>query len=100
MKIIKTFEKYNQFLNRNELVFILNHISSETPKLYDVRKELAEMYNVELDVVYIKKLETLTCTNKTNGEAEVYDTPERARRLVPKHIQLRNLSTRKEPKNP
>ena len=94
MEIIKTSDKYNPLLKRKELAFLINHPSKETPKLFEVRKALTTMFGVEEDAVYIRKLNTVTGTNQTRGKAEVYDDPERAKLLVHKYIQSRNLAIR------
>lgn len=94
LEIKKTSEKYNPLLKRKELTFLVNHASSATPRLFEVRKALATMYGVNEEVVYITKLNTLTGTNQMKGEAGVYDSPERAKLLVPRYIQSRNLPNR------
>ena len=94
MEIKKTSDKYNQLLGRREITFFIEHYSEGTPKLYDVRKALAQVYGKDEDSVYVIKLKTSTGTNKTIGEAEIYDKSERAQSVIPKHIQLRNSPDR------
>jgi len=96
MKVTKTSEKDNPFLERKEVTFFIDHYSMGTPQLLEVRKSIASMYEVDSDLVYVTKLETLTGTNRAVGEAEVYEKPEKARLLVPKHIQSRNLPERRK----
>ncbi|MDH5769771.1 MAG: hypothetical protein OEZ25_00560 [Candidatus Bathyarchaeota archaeon] len=91
MKIKKKSEKYNPILKRKEVTFAVNHPSSGTPLLFEIRKALASMNNVRLDSVYISKMYTLTGTNQTIVRTEIYDAPEAAKLIVPKHIQMRNL---------
>lgn len=91
MKMKKTSEKYNLILKRKEVDFAVDHPSSGTPLLFEIRKALASMDNVKLDNVYISKMYTLTGTNQTIVRAEIYDSPEAAKLIVPKHIQMRNL---------
>lgn len=94
MEIIKTSDMYNPLLKRKELAFLINHLSKETPKLFEVRKALTAMYGVKEEAVFIMKLNTINGTNQTRGKAEVYDDPERAKLLVHKYIQSRNLAVR------
>ena len=55
-----------------------------------VRETVASLYSVNIELVYITKLKSLTGTNRTQGQAEIYDRLEDAQALVPKHIQNRN----------
>ena len=77
MKLVKTSDRYNSALKRRELVFFLDHISSGTPRLYDVKKIIANEYDTNEEKVFVLKLETLKGTNRTTGIAEIYDQKER-----------------------
>jgi ribosomal protein S24E len=98
MKIKKTSERYNPALKRKELVFFIDHVSSGTPQLYDVKKKLTKDYSTNEDNVYILKLNTLTGTNRTIGIAEIYDHIEDGKSLISEHIKMRNLSSRRAKK--
>jgi len=103
MEIKETSKTYNPVFKRRELSFFIDHTSLGSPKLHEVRKALAEKYGVGEEAVYVTKLDTRTGTNSTRGEAEVYDSPETAMKVVPKHIQNRNAPSRrgkKEAKGP
>jgi len=91
MEIKKELEEYNPILKRKEVNFAVTHPSSGTPPLFEIRKALASMNNVGLDSVYIFEMYTITGTNQTIVKAEIYDMPEAAKIIVPKHIQMRNL---------
>ncbi|MFQ6077153.1 MAG: hypothetical protein ACE5Z5_13655, partial [Candidatus Bathyarchaeia archaeon] len=93
-KIQKMSERYNVLLRRREIAFTIDHPSSGTPQVYEVREALASSCKVKPEVVYITKLNTQTGTNQTVGWAEVYDEMEQASRVTPKHVQLRNLPPR------
>lgn len=56
------------------------------------------MYGIVDEAVYITEMNTLTGTNQARGKVEVYDSPERAKQLVPKYIQSRNIANRNEKK--
>lgn len=94
MKIIKTSEKSNLLLERKELTFIVDHQSQGTPKLTEIRANLASMFEVSEELIYVIKLDTSTGTNRTLGEAEIYEKIDHARSIVPTHIQLRNRADR------
>lgn len=91
MKLIKTSENNNALLGRKEVTFIINHQNSGTPALVKVREAVASLYSVNIGLVYITKLKSLTGTNRTQCQAEIYTHLEDAQALVPKHIQNRNL---------
>lgn len=94
MEITPTRDVYNPVLRRREVTFFTDHGVAATPKLYDVRKQLAARYNSNEELVFVRKLVTLTGTTRAVGEAEVYDSVEDAQSLVPKHIVARNLPER------
>ncbi len=70
--------------------FAIDHPSSGTPKLLEIRVALASMLKISQDRVYIVKMKTPTGSNRTIGEAEVYDEADRAKSAVPEYIQTRN----------
>ena len=98
MKLVTTSDKYNSALQRRELVFFMDHVSSGTPRLYDVKKIIAQEYKTNEEKIYVLKLETLTGTNRTTGIAEIYDQTERGKVLVAEHIKKRNLPSRRTKK--
>jgi ribosomal protein S24E len=96
MDITPTRDVYNPVLRRREVTFFTEHGRAVTPRLYDVRKELAARYGASEELVFVRRLMTLTGTTRAVGEAEVYDSVEDARSLVPKHIVARNLPERRK----
>ena len=96
MEITKVAESYNPVFKRRELSFLIAHISKNTPKLYEVRASLAKEYSVKEEAAYILKLGTETGSNRCIGKAEIYDTAETAKKVVPKYIQARNAPSRRE----
>jgi ribosomal protein S24E len=91
MKLIKTSENDNTLLGRKEVTFIIDHQTLGTPTLVKVREAVASLYSVKIELVYIIKLKSLTGTTRTQGQAEIYDSLEVAKALVPKHIHNRSL---------
>ncbi len=90
IKIIS--ENYNPAIKRKEILFQAKHKSASTPQRFELRQKLAAAVNSKLESTFIIKAETKTGTNETMGEAHVYDTPEKAKLIVQKHIWIRNLS--------
>jgi len=82
-------DKENVLLNRRELTLEIFHPGEGTPSRIDIRKYVAAKYNVELDRVYVIKLDTKTGTNKTIGYVRIYNTVEDAS-IEPEYIRLRN----------
>lgn len=90
MEVKISSEKVNPLLDRREISFHIDHDFEGTPRLFDVKKAIALICGVNEELVYVIKLKTLTGINRTIGKAEIYYDAEKARLLVPKHIQLRN----------
>jgi len=93
-----TSEHYNPLLKRKEILFKTTHKSSSTPQRFELRQKLAVAVNSKLESTFIIKAETETGTNETIGKAHVYDSPEKAKLIVPKHIWIRNLSPEEKAK--
>ena len=98
VEIKKCSESYNPIFKRKEISFFIENVSSSSPRLYDVRKSLAENNNAMEDAVFIVRLDSKAGANRTQAMAEIYDSPEDAKKIVPKYIQLRNESKRHEEK--
>jgi len=91
MKLEVRSENYNPLLKRKEIVFEVDHSEEGgTPRRMDVRKALAEELGVDLERVYVRRIETITGSTVALGLAHVYETAEQARFIEPKHIIVRN----------
>lgn len=90
MEIKITGNRRNELLKRNEVIFIASHEGGPTPSRTEVREKLAKILNVSVDRVYIRRMEAVTGSRTTVGEAHVYDTPEHAVAIEPKHIMARS----------
>lgn len=88
VKIIE--ERYNPLLGRRELKFQVDHKGRATPVKFEVRKHIAAMLNVDLDLAYIVSYKTKTSTNVAEGICHVYEDRYYVERLVPKHIYRKN----------
>ena len=75
-------------IGRREVTFEIEEPS--TPNRLDMRREIAVLLKVDLDRVWIRRLETRSGTKKTIGLAHVYDDASRAIQVEPKHIVKRN----------
>lgn len=91
----------NVLLGRREIIITVGHPSKGTPGRIELRRQIAAKLNVDLDQVYVVKLETKTGGTSTEGEVRVYHSSERARLVERDHILDRNTPPEEEPpRNP
>lgn len=96
MKVKIASQGYNPLLKRKEVAFEVEHEETGgTPSRFEVRKRLASLLNEDVELVYVKKLETKTGTMIAVGEANVYDAIEQAQLVEPQHIIARNAPPKK-----
>ena len=95
VKIIQ--QQYNPLLKRKEIAFEIKHDQTRgTPSRLEVRQKLAEMLKTNLELVYVKRIETKTGTMTARGEANAYDTIEQVKLVEPQHIVERNAPKEKQ----
>ena len=83
--------KNNPILKRKEVGFtIIQGPKEKTPPRLEVKKALAIEMQIGYDVVFVKRMHTKTGTSITQGEANVYQTAEQAKRVEPDYIMKRN----------
>jgi len=93
MKIEVVSAKPNPLLGRRDVRFIVQQPS--TPSRKQVREELASSLKVDLANVYVVSLEVATGSQKTQGEAHVYDSEAQAMLVEMAHVVERNKGTTK-----
>jgi len=99
MNVRITSEEYNPLLKRKEVAFEVEHKETGgTPSRLEVRKRLATLLKTDLELVYVKRMETKTGTMIAVGEANAYDSIEQAKLVEPKHIIARNTPPEKQEK--
>lgn len=92
-------EEYNPLLKRKEVLFEIEHgQTAGTPSRLEVRETLAKLLKTNIDIVYIRKMETKTGTMITVGAANIYDCVEQAKLVEPKYIIVRNIPPEKPEK--
>jgi len=95
VKIIQ--QQYNPLLKRKEVAFEIRHQQTRgTPSRLEVRQKLAEQLKTNLELVYVKRVETKTGTMTARGEANAYDTVEQAKLVEPQYVIERNLPKEKK----
>jgi small subunit ribosomal protein S24e len=89
IKIVST--KENPLLKRKEVNFrIEQDPRGKTPARLEVKKALATKLKVKEEMVFIKKMRTLTGTSTAVGIANAYETVEQAKFIEPGYIRKRN----------
>ena len=91
VKITVIKNQRNELLKRNEVRFSVDHEEAGTPSRAEVRQKLAASLDVDAQKIIIKKYETKTGSMTAEGEANVYDSAEQAKRTEPKYIIKRNI---------
>lgn len=96
MKVEIVSKEQNPLLKRKEVTFRIEHDKKGgTPTRGEVRKTLATMLKTDLELVYVKQIETKTGTTVAVGEANAYESIEQASLIEPKHIIVRNAPPEK-----
>ena len=90
--------KENPLLKRKEVDFRVEQgPKGKTPARLEVKKALAAELKMSEEVVFVKRMRTMTGTNTTVGVANAYETVEQAKFIEPEYIIKRN-SPPEEPK--
>ncbi|MCZ2808315.1 MAG: hypothetical protein O2V44_03065 [Candidatus Bathyarchaeota archaeon] len=96
MKLKIVSKEKNPIMKRKEVTFSVEHAQTGgTPTRVEVRKKLATLLKTDLELVYVKQVETKTGTMVAIGEANAYDSIEQAKLMEPKHIIARNATPEK-----
>ena len=91
MKLKIVSKEQNPLMKRKEVTFSVEHAQTGgTPTRVEVRKQLATLLKTDLNLVYVKQLETKTGTMVAIGEANAYNSVEQAKLVEPEHIIARN----------
>jgi len=89
VKIVST--KENSLLKRREVNFAVDQgPKGKTPARLEVKKAVASELKINEELVFIKKMKTMTGTNTAVGVANAYETLEQARFIEPEYIRKRN----------
>jgi len=91
-------DTYNPLLGRKELSLDVEHESAGSPSRTSLRDAVAAKYGTKAENVFVVGIDTKTGTQYSVCEVQVYDDSEVAKKLVPKHIQIRNLPSEERKK--
>ncbi|RLE57745.1 MAG: 30S ribosomal protein S24e [Thermoprotei archaeon] len=84
-------ERDNPLIGRKEITGYLHHHAKGTPQRYEVRRRIAEIFKVPLEVVYVRSIQTEFGWGRSKIEIHIYRDPKRAEEIEPLHIRLKNL---------
>jgi small subunit ribosomal protein S24e len=83
--------KENPILKRKEIKFTVEHgPKGKTPGRLEVKRNLSVELKIGENLVFIKKMRTMTGTNTAVGVANAYETKEQAKLIEPEYIMKRN----------
>jgi len=96
MEVKIVSEKENPLLKRREVYFHIQHNQTgNTPSRLEVRNAAATALKTDVNLVFIKKLETRTGTQTAVGVANVYESIDQAKLVEPEYIIERNAPPEK-----
>jgi len=84
-------ETYNPLLKRKEIRVEVEHDPSGTPNRATARQEIATLLGGDAQKINVIKMVTLTGTTRTVCEVELYDDPDRAKKIVRPYLREREL---------
>ena len=79
-------EHYNPVIGRREVVLNVFHGNEGTPSRGLLKKAIASLYNVDVNLVYIRSIVTERGSSVSRVELHIYDNPERTRAFEPEYI--------------
>ena len=89
VKIVST--KENPLLKRKEVNFrVAQDPKGKTPARLEVKKALADKLKINEELIFVKKMRTMTGTNIAVGIANAYEKIEQAKFIEPEYIRKRN----------
>ncbi|MEM1741438.1 MAG: 30S ribosomal protein S24e [Desulfurococcaceae archaeon] len=83
-------EKYNPLIKRREIVLKISHIGKTTPSRGAIRVNIAKHYNVDVNRVIVKKIETEYGISVSKVYIHIYDDLDRLKKFEPEYIVKRN----------
>jgi small subunit ribosomal protein S24e len=98
MEVNIVSQKENPLLKRKEICFDVKHVAGATPPRLEIRRAVADALKTNVDLIFVKKLETRPGTHTAVGVANLYDSAEQAKLIEPDYIIKRNIPPPENPK--
>lgn len=83
-------EKYNPLVKRREIVLKITHMGKTTPSRGAIRVSISRYYNVDVNRVIVRKVETEYGAGVSKARVYIYDSLDRLIKFEPKYIVKRN----------
>lgn len=91
MKVKIVSAKENSLLKRKQVDFRVDHgPKGKTPARLEVKKAIAAELKINEEMVFVKRMRTMTGTNTAIGIANVYETVAQADFIEAEYIRKRN----------
>ena len=87
-EVVRDF--YNPIIKRREITMIVHHVLKPTPMRINLRLTLAEKLGVDIQRVYIRKIQSEYGIGRSLVVAHIYDTIDRVKAFEPEYIIERN----------
>jgi small subunit ribosomal protein S24e len=84
-------EKKNPLIDREEIIFRIDHFSESTPNRLEVKKKIAALKNSNEKLTIIRNIQTHFGGTYDVGLANIYEEAKELQFYEPFHIQVRNL---------
>lgn len=90
MDVKITSKKENPLMKRKEVQFSVEHLQGKTPTRLDMKRLVAGALGVKENLVFIKRMKTMTGTSIAVGFANAYESEAQAKIIEPDYIIKRN----------
>ncbi|MCC6011325.1 MAG: 30S ribosomal protein S24e [Desulfurococcaceae archaeon] len=79
-------EYYNPLIKRREIELNLFHGKDGTPSRGVLKRAIASLYNVDINLVFIRFIKTEYGMSVSRVKVHIYENPDRARAFEPEYI--------------
>ncbi len=83
-------DRVNKLLGRREIKLVIKHEFKGTPSRKDVKGIISKMFNVPLENIYVRRIETIYGSCMSEVHAHIYFDKERGEALEPEYIKERD----------
>ncbi len=87
-EIIRDF--YNPIIKRRELTLLIHHVLKPTPMRINLRLGIAEKLGVDLQRVYVRRIDSEYGIGRSKAIIHIYDSVDRVKKFEPEYIIERN----------
>ncbi|MEM0043328.1 MAG: hypothetical protein QXJ51_04230 [Sulfolobales archaeon] len=88
-------EKNNELLKRLEIEARIEHVGQGTPSRQSVKEILSKIYNVNKDLIVIRRIDTSYGRGSSKILARIYRDPDTLKKYEPEHLLIRENPEKK-----